>query len=83
MLDFSMEFSCGWLLQFHMERFAKMIVQKLKDEKLFASQGGPIILAQVLFSRNHQTLPSISHSFSEYDCFGAQRFTNLIAIDRE
>lgn len=30
-----------------MERFVKMIVQKLKDEKLFAPQGGPIILAQI------------------------------------
>ncbi|WOK94685.1 hypothetical protein Cni_G03390 [Canna indica] len=31
----------------HMERFARNIVQKMKDEKLFASQGGPIILAQI------------------------------------
>ncbi|CAL9081441.1 unnamed protein product [Musa acuminata var. zebrina] len=31
----------------HMERFTKMIVQKMNDEKLFAPQGGPIILAQI------------------------------------
>ncbi|CAI0557506.1 unnamed protein product [Linum tenue] len=31
----------------HMERFVKMIVEKLRDAKLFASQGGPIILAQI------------------------------------
>ncbi|CAI0445319.1 unnamed protein product [Linum tenue] len=31
----------------HMERFVKMIVDKLKDAKLFAGQGGPIILAQI------------------------------------
>ncbi|RWW39392.1 hypothetical protein BHE74_00055295 [Ensete ventricosum] len=31
-----------------MGRFTKMIVQKMKDEKLFAPQGGPIILAQII-----------------------------------
>ncbi|CAL9085747.1 unnamed protein product [Musa textilis] len=31
----------------HMERFARTIVQMMKDEKLFASQGGPIILLQI------------------------------------
>ncbi|KAJ8490304.1 hypothetical protein OPV22_012025 [Ensete ventricosum] len=31
----------------HMERFAKTIVQMMKDEKLFANQGGPIILLQI------------------------------------
>ncbi|KAL9354243.1 hypothetical protein Peur_052213 [Populus x canadensis] len=31
----------------HMERFVTMIINKLKEEKLFASQGGPIILAQI------------------------------------
>ncbi|KAG6496747.1 hypothetical protein ZIOFF_044619 [Zingiber officinale] len=36
-----------WLRENHMERYAKMIVQKMKDEKLFAPQGGPIILAQI------------------------------------
>jgi hypothetical protein len=33
--------------QYHMERYAKMIVKMLKAEKLYASQGGPIILSQV------------------------------------
>ncbi|PPD96339.1 hypothetical protein GOBAR_DD06627 [Gossypium barbadense] len=31
----------------HMKRFVTMIVDKLKQEKLFAPQGGPIILAQI------------------------------------
>jgi hypothetical protein len=30
-----------------MERFVRKVVELMKDEKLFASQGGPIILAQV------------------------------------
>ncbi|CAN0846104.1 Beta-galactosidase 14 [Linum grandiflorum] len=31
----------------HMRKFVEMIVDKLKGEKLFASQGGPIIMSQV------------------------------------
>jgi hypothetical protein len=34
-------------MQMLMEKFVNLIVQKLKDANLFASQGGPIILAQV------------------------------------
>ena len=30
-----------------MQNFTTMIVNMVKNEKLFASQGGPIILAQV------------------------------------
>ncbi|XP_057962376.1 beta-galactosidase 13-like [Malania oleifera] len=33
--------------KYHMKKFTKMIIQKMKDEKLFASQGGPIILSQI------------------------------------
>ncbi|KAL9396114.1 hypothetical protein Peur_010367 [Populus x canadensis] len=33
--------------KYHMERYAKMIVKMLKAEKLYASQGGPIILSQI------------------------------------
>ncbi|KAI3913963.1 hypothetical protein MKW98_010775 [Papaver atlanticum] len=33
--------------KFHMKQFTEMIIKKMKDEKLFASQGGPIILAQI------------------------------------
>lgn len=36
-----------YVLQNEMEKFTTLIVNMLKDEKLFASQGGPIILAQV------------------------------------
>ncbi|PKA46168.1 Beta-galactosidase 11 [Apostasia shenzhenica] len=34
-------------VQYHMERFVRKVVDKMKEEKLFASQGGPIIIAQV------------------------------------
>ncbi|MCL7024181.1 hypothetical protein MKW94_007274 [Papaver nudicaule] len=33
--------------KFHMKQFVEMIIKKMKDEKLFASQGGPIILSQI------------------------------------
>lgn len=33
-----------------MKRFLEKIVNLMKDENLFASQGGPIILAQVAYS---------------------------------
>lgn len=42
--------TCWWFplyMQMLMEKFVNLIVQKLKDANLFASQGGPIILAQV------------------------------------
>ncbi|GLT42924.1 hypothetical protein SLA2020_169010 [Shorea laevis] len=31
----------------HMEKYVRMIIDKMKEEKLFAPQGGPIILAQI------------------------------------
>ncbi|KAK4754793.1 hypothetical protein SAY87_008550 [Trapa incisa] len=31
----------------YMEKYVKMIIQNMKDENLFAPQGGPIILAQI------------------------------------
>lgn len=36
-------------MQYHMEKFTKMIVDMMKDANLYASQGGPIILSQVGF----------------------------------
>ncbi|XP_031475642.2 beta-galactosidase 11-like [Nymphaea colorata] len=33
--------------KFHMKKFSKMIVKMMKKENLFASQGGPIVLAQI------------------------------------
>ncbi|XP_048335049.2 beta-galactosidase 10-like [Ziziphus jujuba] len=33
--------------EFHMKRFTTLIVNMMKKEKLFASQGGPIVLSQV------------------------------------
>lgn len=41
------QFSCLIFYQYYMKRFATKIVQMMKKEKLFASQGGPIILSQV------------------------------------
>lgn len=35
------------LFQNEMQNFTKLIVDMVKQEKLFASQGGPIILAQI------------------------------------
>ncbi|MBN8156976.1 beta-galactosidase [Vibrio vulnificus] len=34
------------MLQYYMKKFTTYIVDLMKQEKLFASQGGPIILAQ-------------------------------------
>lgn len=36
-------------LQAEMQRFTAKIVDLMKQEKLYASQGGPIILSQVFF----------------------------------
>lgn len=33
--------------KYYMKKFTMLIVEKMKEEKLFASQGGPIILSQV------------------------------------
>ncbi|KAG2703152.1 hypothetical protein I3843_06G116500 [Carya illinoinensis] len=37
----------------YMKKYAKMIIDKIKEEKLFASQGGPIILSQIENEYNH------------------------------
>jgi hypothetical protein len=42
-------------LKKHMKAFVGKIIQMMKDEKLFASQGGPIILAQVFFLSFYNT----------------------------
>lgn len=36
------------VLQLAMQKFTQKVVQMMKDENLFESQGGPIILSQVL-----------------------------------
>ena len=48
----------------HMETFVKIIIKRLKDANLFASQGGPIILAQVRQSKLLQQ-PTLEISFFE------------------
>jgi hypothetical protein len=53
---------CDLLISFtqmHMETFVKIIIKRLKDANLFASQGGPIILAQV---RQAKTVVAASSS---------------------
>jgi hypothetical protein len=46
--NFRLMYLLGFLfIQKLMQKFVTMIVNKFKDAKLFASQGGPIILAQV------------------------------------
>lgn len=34
-------------IQHHMRRFSEMIINMMKNEKLFYPQGGPIIMSQV------------------------------------
>lgn len=42
--------NCGVSIkQNEMEAFTTLIVKKMKDANMFAGQGGPIILAQVLY----------------------------------
>ncbi|KAF4391619.1 hypothetical protein G4B88_030770 [Cannabis sativa] len=42
--------------KYHMKKYVKMIINKMKEEKLFAPQGGPIILAQIENEYNHVQL---------------------------
>ncbi|KAL5561196.1 hypothetical protein UlMin_030943 [Ulmus minor] len=39
--------------KYYMKKYVKMIINKMKEEKLFASQGGPIILSQIENEYNH------------------------------
>ena len=47
------------VLQKAMQGFTEKIVGMMKSEKLFESQGGPIILSQVLISSFHFLLGKI------------------------
>jgi len=38
-------------LQTYMKQYVSTVIKKLRDAKLFAPQGGPIILAQVLITK--------------------------------
>jgi hypothetical protein len=61
------ELGCYYLiiliLQSAMQKFTQKIVQMMKDENLFESQGGPIILSQVWFSVFLQLSCSIIQAF--------------------
>lgn len=43
-------------LQNYMKKFVTMIIDMMKENKLFASQGGPIVLAQIENEYNHVQL---------------------------
>ncbi|KAJ3692808.1 hypothetical protein LUZ60_011903 [Juncus effusus] len=47
--------------KYHMERFVRKVVDTMKEEKLFASQGGPIIVAQIENEYNN-----IAKAFKEH-----------------
>ncbi|OMP01194.1 hypothetical protein COLO4_12094 [Corchorus olitorius] len=55
--------------KYHMQKFMTLIVNLMKKEKLFASQGGPIILSQV------------ENEYGNYEQFyeGAKRYVNWSA----
>ncbi|KAM7272445.1 hypothetical protein ACFE04_027108 [Oxalis oulophora] len=62
-----------WNFGFHvaktaMQGFTQKIVQMMKNEKLFASQGGPIILSQIEneYGSESQQLGSAGHSYMEW-----------------
>ncbi|CAL0326899.1 unnamed protein product [Lupinus luteus] len=46
-------FLCNLNMKQHMEAYVTKIINMMKAEKLFASQGGPIILAQIENEYNH------------------------------
>ncbi|XP_065036544.1 beta-galactosidase 11-like [Musa acuminata AAA Group] len=46
--------------KYHMKRFVEKVVSLMKDEKLFASQGGPIILSQVENEYNN-----VAHAYKD------------------
>ena len=57
-------------LQLAMQKFTQKIVQMMKDEKLFESQGGPIILSQVLFlGFPHPSICGISNMSENFTMF--------------
>lgn len=51
-------------MQREMERFLAKIVNMMKDENLFATQGGPIILAQVRISPGYLNVKDIPHELA-------------------
>jgi hypothetical protein len=57
--------------QFHMQRFAKNIVGMMKSEGLYASQGGPIILSQVIkfVGLDQRNLPYIFIKLMSFSLF--------------
>lgn len=59
-------------VQYHMKRFVEKVVSLMKDEKLFASQGGPIILSQV---PSPLVSSMLVHQFTN-SCFSAETTYN-------
>ncbi|KAI8535517.1 hypothetical protein RHMOL_Rhmol10G0180200 [Rhododendron molle] len=46
-LSFAIEFPSRWIRKYYMQNFTTNIVNMMKSEGLYASQGGPIILSQI------------------------------------
>lgn len=70
------------LVQNEMKHFLAKIVEMMKEEHLFASQGGPIILAQVLFfffSFFHRLRTSPRNEMS---CLGLLYLISYFSSDR-
>ncbi|XP_043714479.1 beta-galactosidase 13-like [Telopea speciosissima] len=60
----------------HMKKFTEMIVKKMKHAKLFASQGGPIILSQI--ENEYNTIqPAFKESGTQYIHWAAKMAVNL------
>lgn len=64
-------------VQNEMKQFLAKIVEMMKEEHLFASQGGPIILAQVLFFHRLPTSPRNAMS-----CLGLLYLISYFLSDR-
>ena len=61
----------------HMQAFVGKVIQMMKDEKLFAPQGGPIILAQIENEYNH-----VQRTFKEFGKRYVQWAANMaVAFD--
>ena len=65
-------------VQYHMKRFVEKVVSLMKDEKLFASQGGPIILSQV---PSPLVSSMLVHQFTN-SCFSTETTYNKISLQQ-
>lgn len=59
--------------QFHMQKYVTKIVDMMKSERLFASQGGPIIITQVMTTSEEADLANIWVQYESFECDDADR----------